>query len=109
MEDKNYKKRPIYLCCYNWNFVEDVLDKFGKNGRTSGIFIDRMYGPDTSYRRNLLLERRRDLKKNKTIAQGYIDYPGKLYVKHKKEDPKYTLTENFSNKEIPLEERMQNV
>ena len=107
VDDANYKKRPIYLVCYDWNFVEEVLDNFGKHGRTSGIFIDRMYGPDTSYRRNLLLQRRKELKKNKTIAQGFIDYPAKLYVKHKKEDAKYTLLENYSNVEIPIAERMK--
>ena len=105
-ENKKKKgKRDVFAVFYDWNQAQEVLWKFRKNGRNSGIFIDQLFGKNTSYRRDLALQYRKELKDNGDIAKGFVAYPAKLLVKYDKDDKdeKYTMVKDFSKEEIPLE------
>ena len=103
---KKKGKRDIFALFYDWNLSNAVVNSYHKHGRSTGIFVDQMHGPDTAYRRSLALHRRKELIGTKVIAHGYVEYPAKLMVKYTSEDPRYVMYENFSNAEIPLTERM---
>ena len=98
-------KRDVFAVFYDWNQAQEVLWKFRKNGRNSGIFIDQLFGKNTTYRRDLALQYRKELKDNGDIAKGFVAYPAKLLVKYDKDnkDEKYTMVKDFSKEEIPLE------
>ena len=96
--------RVVHALFFDWNDSEHLKREFFKHGKGSNIFIDQRYGPNTSFRRNKALERRKELKGNGTIQSGYVAYPAKLLVKYKTTDKKYTLHEDFSNLPIPVEE-----
>ena len=102
--NKLYGKRNIYIAFYDWNVSSEVLDNFRKHGRKTGIFVDQMYGPDTTYRRNEALKYRKDLFDRKAIAHGFVDHPAKLMVKKEGENG-YKLERDFSNMQIPLDQR----
>ncbi len=101
--------RKIHAVLYDWNDIA----KLRKNliatayGRNSGIYIDNHYGPDTTYRRGLAGKKRRELIDSNTIAQGYVAFPAKLYVKYKRTDSKYTVFHDFSNERVTLREEEQ--
>ena len=103
-ENKLYGKRHIYIAFYDWNVSSEVLDNFRKHGRNTGIFVDQMYGPDTTYRRNEALIHRKNLLGTESIAHGFVDYPAKLMVK-KEGEKGYRLEKDFSNVPIPLDQR----
>ena len=102
--DRKKGKRDIFALCNDWRVAQDILDNFHKNGRKSGLYVDQMYGPDTSFRRNLALQRRKELLGMKEIAHGYVDYPARLMVRYSTDEKRYTLHENFSATPIPLEQ-----
>ena len=101
-DGKKQGKRDIFALFYDWNHAQDILDGFHKHGRGTGVYIDQMYGPNTTFRRNIALKKRRDLLKTKDIEQGFVDFPAKLLVKRKKTDARYFLFEDFSNHAIPV-------
>ena len=71
-----------------------------KAKQTHGVFVDQMYGYETSYRRNQALKVRKELMEKKRIGKGYAKYPAKLFVM-KVGDNKYTFYEDFSELEVP--------
>ena len=44
------------------------------------ICADQKYGPLTTKRRNLSIQKRRELKLDGTISGGYVDFPARLMV-----------------------------
>ena len=89
---------------YDWNDSERILRLSRKYSKTSKIFIDQRYGPDTTWRRNQALAVRKDLKANEEIVSGFVKYPAKLMVKHNAADEHYTLFKDFSDVTILQEE-----
>ena len=101
-DEKKLGKRDIFALFYDWNEAQEVLDGFRKHGRGSDVYIDQMYGPNTTFRRNLALKKRRELLKSKDIEQGFVDFPAKLLVKRKKTDARYFAIDDFSNTPVPV-------
>ncbi len=95
--------RKIFCTVHNWNSIDNLITELRSHGKTSGIYIDRQYGPDTTYRQNLAHFKRKQLKEAKTISSGYVKYPAQLYVKYG-QSLQYVLCEDFSKVTIPDEE-----
>ena len=104
--NKNDKKQETVIDAkfYDWNDSERILRLSRKYSKTSKIFIDQRYGPDTTWRRNQALAVRKDLKANEEIVSGFVKYPAKLMVKHNAADEHYTLFKDFSDVTILQEE-----
>ena len=76
-------KRKIFAAFLNWELPQKILDKFKKRcieDRFFGIYVDQMYGPLTTFRRNLAFEARKRLKQEGAITSGYVDFPARLMV-----------------------------
>ena len=86
-----------------------MLSEFRKNGRKTGIYVDQMYGPDTTYRRNVALKKQKDMLESKVIEQGFVHHPAKLMVKTKKTEAGSRVAEDFSNLEVPVQTRRLDV
>ena len=81
---KNPKKkgvRDVHAVFFDWNDSQRVLKGFRINGKDSGIFVDQLYGKNTTYRRNLALKYRRELIDQGEIEQSFVAYPAKLLIK----------------------------
>ena len=89
---------------YDWNDSERILRLSRKYSKTSKIFIDQRYGPDTTWRRNQALLVRKDLVANEEIVSGFVKYPAKLMVKRNAADEHYALFQDFSDLTILQEE-----
>ena len=91
---------PIQAKFYNWNDCQTILQLMRK--AKSNIFVDQMYGPDTTYRQNQALALRKELKAAGTIKSGFVRYPARLFVKYPNDPPKkkYSFYQDFS--EIPI-------
>ncbi len=101
--DKNNLPRKIYAAVYDWNSIDTLLKELRFHGKQSGIYIDRQFGPDTTYRQNLAHIKRKQLKLAGTITSGYVKFPAQLYVKYGNA-LRYVLSEDFSKTPIPDEE-----
>ena len=95
-------KRYIFVGFHDWNDSELMKQKFLKYGKGSNIYIDQKYGPDTTWRRNQALLKRKQLKADGLISNGFISYPAKLMVKYNRNDHKYQLYADFSAIKAPL-------
>ena len=107
-DDGNNQPRTIFGLLYDWNNIDYLMKELRKHGKGSKIYIDQQFGPITTYRRKLALDKRKSLKDAKTITSGWIKYPAKLMVRYG-EDKKYVMCEDFSKKSIPLEEYVKNL
>ena len=107
-DDGNNYPRAIFGLLYNWNNVDHLMKELRKHGKDSKIYIDQQFGPITTYRRKLALDKRKTLKDAKTITSGWIKYPAKLMVRYG-EKTKYVMSEDFSKKSIPIEEYIKNL
>ena len=78
-------KRKIFAAFLNWELPQSILDQFKKrsiNDRAFDIYVDQMYGPLTTARRNLAFQTRKQLKESGAITSGFVDFPAKLMVNH---------------------------
>ena len=99
--------RKIFCAFYTWDDAQYVLERFRQasiKGTNNNVYAEQRYGATTSARRNFALSVRKGLKAEGSIASGYLIYPAKLMVKHKREDKKYTLHEDYSEMEIASNE-----
>ena len=69
------------------------------------IFAEQKYGPITMKRRNLALQKRKELKDSGTISGGFVAFPAKLMVNFDRElnsngKKVYRLHSDFSSHEI---------
>ena len=99
---KNEGPRVVHARFFNWNHIELIKDKWWKNGKGTGIYLDQRYGADTTFRRNQALATRKQLKTAGEIVGGYVKYPAKLFVKYQSTDRKHHLHEDYSSTPIPL-------
>ena len=95
------KIAPIQAQFYDWNDCQTILRMMRK--AKSNIFVEQMYGPDTTYRQNQALAVRKDLKAAGTIKSGFVRYPARLFVKYPNDPPKkkYTFYQDFSDIPVP--------
>ena len=99
----NNDKRDIYVRFKFWKDSEYVKDRFLESFRdkkNNGIFVEQMYGYETTKRREQALMTRKQLKVRKEITSGYLKFPAKLYVR-KTNCKNYVLYEDFSRMEVP--------
>ena len=76
-------KRKIYVAFLNWELPQQILDEFRKKNiadRSFKIYVDQMYGPMTTQRRNMAFEMRKSLKEAGSIVSGFVNFPAKLMV-----------------------------
>ena len=90
------KARPIYAAMMAWKDCEDLLDKAR---RKKSILVDFRYGPLTTRRRNLALQKRRELLDNGTFIKAHISYPAVIKGKAKGND-KYKIIYDFSREDV---------
>ena len=81
---------------HEWKICEDIIRE-ARRKRT--ILVDYKYGPMTTRRRNLALQKRRELLDNGTLEKAHIAYPARLMGKSKG-DVRYRLIENFSDTDV---------
>ena len=76
-------KRKIFAAFLNWELAQRVLEEFRQRciaDRTFDIYVEQMYGPLTTQRRNRAYEMRKRLKEQGIITSGYVEFPAKLMV-----------------------------
>ena len=72
---KANKPRPIFAAMYSWKSCEEIIWK-ARSNRT--MYVDYKYGPITTKRRNLALQKRRELINSGEIVKGHVAYPARL-------------------------------
>ena len=85
IQENQYRqgKRHIFVAMHSWDLCQTVIETFRSKNISNPAFkimADQKYGPLTQRRRNLALQKRKELKANGTITGGYIDFPAKLMV-----------------------------
>ena len=101
-------RRRIFAAFLNWELPQKILNGFKKrciDDRAFDIYVDQMYGPLTSLRRNLAFQERKSLKDKGTIVSGYVDFPARLMVNFPGEVDRYgkkvyKLHTNFSDNKV---------
>ena len=76
-------KRHIYAAFHSWSVCQTIIEAFRKkcaSDREFKIYVDQMYGPMTTKRRNMAMQCRKQLKDEGLISGGYVDFPAKLFV-----------------------------
>ena len=76
-------KRHIYVAFHSWDLPQKVLEIFRQKNiqdRSFKIYAEQKYGPLTNKRRNLALQKRRELLDANLISGGYIAFPARLMV-----------------------------
>ena len=76
-------KRKIFVAFLNWELPQHVLQEFRKKSianKEFDIYVDQMYGPLTSKRRNLAFQKRKSLKQGGLITSAYVAFPARLMV-----------------------------
>ena len=86
---------------YSWKACEDILWSARKK---KNVFIDYKFGPLTTRRRNLALQKRRELLNKGTLTQAHVGYPARLMGKTQS-DKKYKLIEDFSKVNVSLRDK----
>ena len=106
-DPKRKNGRHIYAAFHSWDLCQQIIDSFKKENiknATFTLYAEQKYGPLTTQRRNLALQKRKALKLEKAIISGYVAFPAKLMVHtgRTNSDGKkvYSLHTDFSNHEI---------
>ena len=103
-------KRKIFVAFLNWEIPQRILDEFKKKNivdKNFHIYVDQMYGPMTTIRRNLAFKKRRSLINEGVITSGYVDFPARLYVSKPGDvdangKKVYHLHHNFSSDKVSV-------
>ena len=101
-------KRKIFCAFLNWELPQKILDQFRKrciDDRNFDLYVDQMYGPLTTIRRNLAFQTRKTLKEQGTISSGYVAFPARLMVNTPGEVDRfgkkiYKCHTNFSDQKV---------
>ena len=101
-------KRKIFVAFLNWELPQRILDLFKKkciSDSSFDVYVDQMYGPLTTRRRNLAFQKRKSLKENGVITSGYVAFPARLMVNFPNEydvngKKLYKVHANFSEHEV---------
>ena len=76
-------KRKIFAAFLNWDLPQLIINEFRKKcigDKSFHIYVDQMYGPLTTQRRNLAFETRKNLKERGVVSSAYVAFPAKLMV-----------------------------
>ena len=83
---EKYGPPHIYACCYSWKDAQKLIRTFKepnyKKNSQMEIYVEQLYSPEVTKRRNEAMKVRKTLKNNKEIMSGYVEYPAILMVKH---------------------------
>ena len=73
----------IYATVYDWNVGQQIIQTFTKKAikKQVSVYVDQMYSPAVTIRRNEAILKRAELKKNNIIVSGYLAYPATLMAK----------------------------
>ena len=107
-QNRREGKRLIYAAFHSWDLCQDIIATFRMKGvkeANFNIFAEQKYGPITMKRRNLALQKRKELKDSGTISGGFVAFPAKLMVNFDRElnsngKKVYRLHSDFSSHEI---------
>ena len=102
-DGRKIKSRPIYANFYEWEITENIISCFRESNILYPHFnikADYKYGPLTTKRRNEALKVRWQLKSDKKISKGFIQYPAKLLVMYIGETD-YKVHHDFSKMRFP--------
>ena len=103
---KAIQSPTIHAQFYDWNDCERIKKLARTNSKKSKIFVDQRYGPDTTWRRNQALLKRKELIESGEIHTGFVQYPARLLVKvDDRKETKYTVYDDFSTMKVPLDVR----
>ena len=91
--------RPIYAAVTDWRLSEKIKEYFLSRSNSSGVYVDQMYGPRTTMRRQQALKLRKELKSSGRIVKGYVAFPARLMVL-KPGQKEYELFEDFSKNKL---------
>ena len=72
------KCRPIYAAMHNWDDCEKICQAARSMNQYSA---DYKYGPKTTKRRNLALQKRKELKENGSLQKAFLKFPACLMGK----------------------------
>ena len=92
----------VYAAILDWRDTEIIREHFSTKPKNMNIFVDQMYGPRTTWRRNQALMMRKTLKSKGEIVSGYVAFPAKLFVK-KAGNTTYTLHKDFSSMPVVID------
>ena len=95
------KHRPIYVNMFAWDDCERLIKKSRSKDAPKKIKIDYKYGPITTKRRKLAMDRRYELKLAGELDQGYIKFPA-IVMGKKAGEKKYRKMDNFSTAEVDM-------
>ena len=97
--DRSPRHRPIYAAMLYWEDCERIIRAARK--AKLDFFVDYKYGPKTTARRNQALKKRKSLKEDGVIDQGYIRFPAVLFGK-KSHETEYRFIEDFSSIDVDI-------
>ena len=95
-------KRDIYANFFSWEVTQQIIKGFREYNISNNdfkVFVDYKYGPLTTARRNEALKLRSELKRERAIVKGYVNYPAKLMVLYPGES-RFTEHSDFSKKSV---------
>ena len=104
-------KRKIFAAFLNWELPQRIIEQFRKRNigdNTFQIYVDQMYGPLTTMRRNLAFQKRKALKGNGEITSGFVNYPARLMVNFRGDvdvngKKIYKQHTDFSSHKVPVD------
>ena len=99
----NSSPTPIYALIDDWRNAEWIREEFRKKPKDFEVYCDQKYGTRTTWRRNKALLKRKELKRNGDISNGYVQYPAVLMVRKKVGDDYYEY-EDFSKWPVVFDE-----
>ena len=76
-------KRHIFAAFHSWDLCQKIIETFKNlNIRNQNFKInaEQKYGPLTTKRRNLAMQKRKELKETGAIISGYVAFPARLMV-----------------------------
>ena len=99
-KSKQPQPRIIHALLRDWNEIDKLSSALRKSNEKNSIFIDQQYGPLTTYRRNVAMKKRMEMKEAKLITGGHVKFPAVLFVKYTHGD-KFVRCDDFSKIPIP--------
>ena len=91
------KDRPIYVAMLRWEDCKSIAQA----ARDGKINCNYKYGPRTTKRRNMALQKRKELRSSGVIGKAYIKYPACL-MGIKAGEEEYSVIEDFSLRPVEI-------
>jgi hypothetical protein len=98
---KTHNNSPAHIFAkfYDWKDSQYVIQAFQSTNKSKymgmNVFVNQMYSPTLTARRNDALLTRKQLKASKEIISGYIAYPATLMIKKNVKDVEYVKFKDF--------------